>query len=255
MKWRVAKSLLQLRDQVNARFPDRDKSWDGTIGDTAHSSRKSDHNPNEAGVVCAMDITHDPDNGVDSYKMAEQLRQGRDGRIKYVISNGRIFSSTQSPWAWRRYSGSNPHDHHVHVSVKSPAKYYDDPAPWELPMLMASIMTSEVASADDEEVGDEEVAPHRSVANTIETVSDTVGAVTSLSAKAKPLYKSHISWASVGLGASGVASAASAAPPTLLEQFINIWKSPIWWLVVFNVLLTGYILYHYWVDHGRGARR
>ena len=34
--WRAAKSLLKLRDQVNARFPGRKKDSDGTIGDAAH---------------------------------------------------------------------------------------------------------------------------------------------------------------------------------------------------------------------------
>ncbi len=135
MTWRVAKSLLVLRNQVNIKFPKRNKAWDGTIGDANHSSRTSDHNPNDDGVVCAMDITHDPKNGVDSYVMAEQLRQGQDERIKYIISNKKICSSTVSPWTWRKYNGSNPHDHHVHISVLPDQDLYDDEAPWEIPML------------------------------------------------------------------------------------------------------------------------
>lgn len=139
MTWRVAKSLLALREQVNLKFPKRRKENDGTIGDSAHASRSSDHNPwvrdGATGVVTAMDITHDPKGGVDSYAMAEQLRLSRDPRIKYIISNRRICSSSTSPWQWRKYSGSNPHDHHVHVSVKADKKFYDDMAPWEIPML------------------------------------------------------------------------------------------------------------------------
>jgi hypothetical protein len=139
MSWRVAESLLALRAQVNAKFPSREKGWDGTIGDEAHASRASDHNPwvrdGKDGVVTAMDITHDPKNGVDSYKLAEQLRLSQDPRIKYIISNRRIASSEVVPWAWRKYSGANPHDHHVHVSVKPIKALYDDKAPWEIPML------------------------------------------------------------------------------------------------------------------------
>jgi hypothetical protein len=142
MIWRVAKSLLVLRSQVNAKFPDRAKGWDGTIGDTAHSSRSSDHNPNDDGVVTAMDITHDPAHGVDSYEMAEQFRIGRDRRIKYIISNRRICSSAVAPWTWRPYNGANPHDHHVHVSVMPQKTLYDDGAPWEIPML-GKVPTSE----------------------------------------------------------------------------------------------------------------
>ena len=43
------------------------------------------------GVVSAIDITHDPKGGFDSYAFAEWLRTKKDKRIKYVISNKRIF--------------------------------------------------------------------------------------------------------------------------------------------------------------------
>lgn len=43
--WRVAKSLLVLRDQVNKMAPNRNKASDGTIGDETHQSHNSDHNP------------------------------------------------------------------------------------------------------------------------------------------------------------------------------------------------------------------
>ena len=135
MTWRVAKSLLHLKKQVDEAFPDRSKDSDGTIGDANHSARTSDHNPDTDGVVKAMDITHDPDNGVDSYKLAEELRASRDHRIKYIISDRKICSSTQSPWMWRRYTGSNPHDHHVHVSVLPDRRHFDDESDWDLPML------------------------------------------------------------------------------------------------------------------------
>lgn len=134
MAWRVARSLLTLRDQVNASAPNRSRASDGTIGDTAHSSRASDHNPNSAGVVTAMDITHDPAHGFNSWTFAEMLRNRRDPRIKYVISNGRIFagSAGPSPWIWRRYTGSNSHAHHVHVSVSGVAALYDDAKQWDI---------------------------------------------------------------------------------------------------------------------------
>lgn len=135
MTWRVAKSLLRLRDQVNIAFPDRSKDSDGTIGDERHSARESDHNPDTDGVVKAMDITHDPDNGCDSYKLAEELRASRDHRIKYIISDRKICSSTQSPWMWRPYRGSNPHDKHVHISVLPDRRHFDDESDWNLPML------------------------------------------------------------------------------------------------------------------------
>lgn len=58
----------------------------------------------------------------------------RDSRIKYIISNGRIISGTDgpSPWVWRRYTGTNPHSRHVHISVKASKSAYDDTQPWKI---------------------------------------------------------------------------------------------------------------------------
>jgi lysozyme family protein len=139
--WRVAKSLEVLRDQINVLHPGRRRDNDGTIGDTAHQARTSDHNPwvkdGAIGVVTALDITHDPAHGVDTYAMAETLRRNRDRRIKYVISNRRIFSSQLHAWEWHPYTGANPHDHHVHISVLPDKALYDDRTPWNLHRAVA----------------------------------------------------------------------------------------------------------------------
>jgi len=132
---RRAKATETLLAQVNEACPARNKGSDGWIGDAAHAASKSDHNPNSAGVVQAQDITHDPKNGLDSHKFAEYLRNHKDKRIKYVISNRKIFSGNAGPqpWAWRSYSGKNPHDAHVHVSVGDSAALYDDKSLWDIP--------------------------------------------------------------------------------------------------------------------------
>lgn len=134
MAWREANSLLHLRDQVNAKWPNRSKDSDGTIGDEHHSQRLSDHNPDAHGVVTAMDITHDPAHGFDSYKFADLLLAAQDKRLKYVISNRRIGSGPRgtSPAKWRKYTGANPHDHHVHISVIDEAALYDDKSDWKI---------------------------------------------------------------------------------------------------------------------------
>ena len=82
--------------------------------------------------MTALDITHDPRNGVDTYLIADHLRTRQDPRIKYVISNGRIWSSETSPFVWRMYTGSNPHRSHIHISVKASKAHYDNKAPWDL---------------------------------------------------------------------------------------------------------------------------
>ena len=131
MTWRLAKSLVTLRNQVNELWPDRPKQSDGTIGDAAHSSRTSDHNPNSAGVVRAFDIT-----APVGHDVVERIRLSQDERVLYMISNGRICSSydhADGPaWTWRPYSGSNQHTKHAHISVKTLAAYYDDPSPWRV---------------------------------------------------------------------------------------------------------------------------
>lgn len=124
-EWRLNPWLVKLLEQIDARAPHRSKKWDGSIGDTAHQAKKSDHNPNEHGIVNAIDITHDPANGFSANVLAELLRRNRDPRIKYVIWNQRIFSSLVSPWQWRPYKGA-PHDHHIHISVGG------DPVPWDI---------------------------------------------------------------------------------------------------------------------------
>ncbi len=131
MAWRIANSLVVLRDQVNAAAPKRSKISDGTIGDPAHRARKSDHNPNSAGVVTAIDFTHDPKGGFDAYTFADILKANRDPRVKYVISNRRIWNPSISD-AWRAYTGANPHDKHTHVSVQASKGLYDDDRPWDL---------------------------------------------------------------------------------------------------------------------------
>jgi endonuclease G len=138
--WRVAKVLLVLRRQVDACSPRRNKANDGTIGDAAHRSRNSDHNPwvrdGAMGVVTAIDITNDPTGGCDADRLAKAILGSRDRRVKYVIWNHQIANSSAiggSPaWTWRPYRGTNPHDHHVHISVKPEKAAYDDEEPWKV---------------------------------------------------------------------------------------------------------------------------
>jgi len=114
MTWRLAKSLKKLQAQINEMAPGRSKVSDGSIGDTAHAQRKSDHNPNAQGIVAAIDVTHDPAGGCDGRILSRSLIA--DSRVKYVIFNSQIWKARTGKW--ELYDGKNPHDHHVHVSVK-----------------------------------------------------------------------------------------------------------------------------------------
>lgn len=140
--WRVAEALKTLLRQVNAFAPTRSRTHDGTIGDTDHQSRVSDHNPwvldpaSRLGVVTALDVTHDPVHNCDCHQLAQLLQRHKDKRIKYVIWNRRIINSAPingtEAWQWRNYSGANPHDKHMHVSVKCDAGSFDANDPWAL---------------------------------------------------------------------------------------------------------------------------
>ncbi|MFN3287723.1 MAG: trypsin-like serine peptidase, partial [Sphingomonadaceae bacterium] len=138
--WRAARAITALRLMLNARHPNRSKVSDGIVGDAAHASRASDHNPwiidGPHGVVTAFDVTHDPASGCDAGALANALVASRDPRIKYIIWNRRICASYPvngvPAWTWRPYGGRNPHKHHVHLSVKAEKALYDSEAPWRV---------------------------------------------------------------------------------------------------------------------------
>jgi len=88
MKPWLSKSAKQFREQVDDCFPERLRKSDGWLGDTRHSTRTSDHNPDADGCVRAIDIDArlSDDKGLSAY-LADQIRSyGKtSGRISYVI--------------------------------------------------------------------------------------------------------------------------------------------------------------------------
>jgi hypothetical protein len=135
---RLSKAGQQLRLQVDDSYPDRDRASDGWIGDVRHSARPSDHNPDAAGIVRAIDIDRDlsgkakPDLMPD---LADQIRLAAkrgDKRVSYIIFNGRIASSRMG-WRWRKYSGINPHIKHCHISFTK--KGDSDDSFFNIPMI------------------------------------------------------------------------------------------------------------------------
>jgi Putative peptidoglycan binding domain len=125
-----APALVKLWAQVKAQFPHRNTEDDGMRGDVRHQARISDHNPNALGIVTALDLTHDPRHGFNSYAFADYLKEQNDPRIKYVISNRRIWNPQVGQW--RSYTGVNPHDCHVHISVRGTPRHYNNSSDWDL---------------------------------------------------------------------------------------------------------------------------
>ena len=144
---RLCKGGVTLRDQVNRKWRKRDKRSDGWIGDRAHASRVSDHNPNKAGVVHAIDIDENMGkgrnrNGRTARRLANQIldyaASGLAGasRLKYVVYENRIASGTyrKTFWSWRH--GNWGHEAHIHVSFTSAADR--DGSVFPLPILTRS---------------------------------------------------------------------------------------------------------------------
>lgn len=137
MKPKLCKAGVQLREQFDDSFPDRDRASDGWAADLRHQSLKSDHNPDASGWVFAIDVDRDLSSKAKPDLMpyvADQIRlcARKDKRIKYVIFNSRI-ASAKSLWRWRRYTGTNPHTKHCHISFTK--KGQEDGSFFNIPML------------------------------------------------------------------------------------------------------------------------
>jgi hypothetical protein len=121
--------LVALRREFDDLFPDRDRRSDGWIGDPAHQARPSDHNPDERGLVHAIDVDAglEPMGSMQAFvdHLVGRHRTGADKRLTYVIYRRRIWSASWN-WRARRYGGSNPHDEHAHFSASDiPARERD----------------------------------------------------------------------------------------------------------------------------------
>lgn len=132
--WRLAPSLIAYVREADRLYPNRDRSSDGSIGDLAHSSRESDHNPYD-GWVHAVDLDEDIAPGTDLRGLAAHLLASRDPRIRYVIYEGRIFKSYVDPaghaaWTWMPYTGPNAHTQHLHLSINRTDQARTDLRPW-----------------------------------------------------------------------------------------------------------------------------
>lgn len=114
MTYYLAPSLVSLRDEINRAHPNRDKTSDGWVGDTAHAARVSDHNPDygSGGVVRAIDVDKD---GIDTAKLLRIAIASPS--TEYVIWNRRIYGRW-SGFKAEVYTGTNPHDKHMHISIR-----------------------------------------------------------------------------------------------------------------------------------------
>ena len=116
---RLCAAGVQLREQIDDDYPDRDRKSDGWIADARHLAKgSSDHIPVN-GIVRAIDIDSDLSaHKEEAYALVEKIRKlakKGDKRIKYIIYDGKIMSPILG-WKRRKYNGANPHRSHFHIS-------------------------------------------------------------------------------------------------------------------------------------------
>ena len=117
---KASPAAIAVLRQATALFPKRKRLSDGLLPSSAHVNQNpnSDHN-----TGLAVDLTHDPAAGVDCADIYERLKE--DGRVSYLIFDGRIWSKERGD---RVYTGSNKHEKHLHISIKP--EFAKDVAPW-----------------------------------------------------------------------------------------------------------------------------
>jgi len=130
--WVLTPGMKNLRNQINEAFPDRDKTSDGTIGDAAHASGISGHNPDDSPYDNA-EWDGDPDSipevrAIDTdvnlnappataQQIVDHIRKlpGVSSVLRYIIYNRKIYRATNG-WAPVAYDGPSPHTEHIHFS-------------------------------------------------------------------------------------------------------------------------------------------
>lgn len=130
----LVKGGVTLRDQVNARWPKRDKRSDGWIGDSAHAARgnASFHNPDKRGLVFAIDIDENFGkgrwrNGGAAKRLANELLAysrstlpGSD-RVLHVVYEDKVASGTYKATWWKWRGKGYGHYQHIHITFTEAA--------------------------------------------------------------------------------------------------------------------------------------
>lgn len=159
-----------LLTEIDKLAPGRRKTQDGTVGDTAHAQRVSDHNLDESGNTGAssdsdhVNEVHARD--IDSrgpwpagwsverivQTILARCRSGAEKRLKYVIYSGRIWEASNG-WRQRTYTGADQHREHAHFSFRygsgsGTANPENITTPWGI--LAAHTLEDDVALTDAE---------------------------------------------------------------------------------------------------------
>lgn len=122
--------MKNLGNQFNARWPNRDGTSDGAIGDYAHTQEHSGHNPDDTSKhnaewdgdsdntpeVRAIDVDNNLGGDVSMQQVINHMRSipNLSSVIRYMIYNKKIYSAPD--FEPRDYTGASPHTEHAHFS-------------------------------------------------------------------------------------------------------------------------------------------
>jgi len=136
---KASPAAIAVLRQATALFPKRKKLSDGLLPSAAHRKQNpnSDHN-----TGLAVDLTHDPEGGIDCADIFEKLKE--DERVTYLIFQGKIWSKDKAKSGNRIYSGTNPHNKHLHISIH-PDKS-GDTSPWFWWLNQPTVLNQVVAN-------------------------------------------------------------------------------------------------------------
>lgn len=124
--------MKNLGNQINKRWPKRDGTSDGAIGDYAHTQEHSDHNPDDTSKhnaswdsdsdnkseVRAIDIDNDlGEPGMNMQDVIDHLRTlpNLGSVLRYMIYNRKMYH-VDNNFKPTTYTGSSPHTEHAHFS-------------------------------------------------------------------------------------------------------------------------------------------
>jgi hypothetical protein len=148
---RLVAAGVKLRDQVNARWPDRDTASDGWIADGNHDPA-SFHQPDADGWVRALDLDENLGERGAMRVLADQLaahcRRGEpgSGRILHIVYEDQVASGTPGkghPDYWRFRGSGYGHTQHMHISFTDAARRDGRPFPLD-------ILESDMPLSDDD---------------------------------------------------------------------------------------------------------
>lgn len=118
----LSRSLDNLFNEIDARWPRRDRRTDGWY---TNSRVSVGHNRGHRGLVHAIDVD---DDGIDEGWIIANIYKG-GGVLRYIIWNRGIYH-VRDNWQRRPYTGPSPHTDHMHIEINQTTKAEDYNGHW-----------------------------------------------------------------------------------------------------------------------------